>query len=282
MRGCFSIATAGGDAELGSVAWAPPGPESAPNAVAASRAPADPSPAPPAALHPVVAPPAPVDPTPAPPAAKPAAAAFAPSRPAALRAPTPAPAPSGTAALAPSGATAAAPTAIGPTTAAAAVAQVTVPSAAAARDAPTPARAETAPAPPRAAPLPAAAAPPRADPPPAPASPSASTSKESPAPTCDADALARQAEAARLDGRFEEAITLLETAYDCRPDPLLTQKTFINACNARNPDKARETWHRMSRSQQTNSLLACLRNGITEAQLDAPQQADAEPEPPRR
>jgi tRNA A-37 threonylcarbamoyl transferase component Bud32 len=89
-------------------------------------------------------------------------------------------------------------------------------------------------------------------------------------PRCDADALEAQARALFNKNKYEDALDAYDQAYACRPDPALLRDAFVVACNMRHKFEARSYWRQLSRALQIESLGVCVRNGITEAMLNAP------------
>jgi hypothetical protein len=87
---------------------------------------------------------------------------------------------------------------------------------------------------------------------------------------CAAEALTQKAAEQYQAGNFAASLAAYEQALACRTDPALLQKTFVVACNLRSAPKAKVYWKRLSPALRSQALSACVRNGITERQLDAP------------
>ena len=118
--------------------------------------------------------------------------------------------------------------------------------------------------------------------PPSPSSPPPAKSPRTPPPpaSCDADALLERGREYFANGQYAAAITALEASYACRPNPLTVEKAFIAACNLPSLAKAARNWRLMPEPQRQRAVPVCVRNGITEDDLDraaSPRQA-----PPNR
>ena len=87
---------------------------------------------------------------------------------------------------------------------------------------------------------------------------------------CDADALAEKAKELFTAGSLVPALAAYDAAIACRPDPGLIQKALVVACNLRNLAKAKSYWKRIAPSMRPPMLNICIRNGITEDDLNAP------------
>jgi serine/threonine protein kinase len=86
---------------------------------------------------------------------------------------------------------------------------------------------------------------------------------------CSADALTQKASDQLRASNFAGALASYEQAIACRPDSTLLQKAFIVACDLRSAAKAKAYWKRLSPALRTEALPTCVRNGITEDQLNA-------------
>jgi pSer/pThr/pTyr-binding forkhead associated (FHA) protein len=90
-----------------------------------------------------------------------------------------------------------------------------------------------------------------------------------PPAACDADQSAEKGKELFAAGSFGPALIAYDAAILCRPDPGLIQKAFVVACNMRNVAKAKSYWKRMSQAMRTQANNVCVRNGITEDDLNA-------------
>ncbi len=87
---------------------------------------------------------------------------------------------------------------------------------------------------------------------------------------CNADALAQKGQEQYAKSQFAAALASYESAYACKASPQLAQKAFLVACNLRSVPKAKTHWKRLSLQLRTQAVGTCVRNGITEATLNAP------------
>ncbi len=87
---------------------------------------------------------------------------------------------------------------------------------------------------------------------------------------CDADALAEKGREQHASNQLAAALASFEQAYSCSRKPTLAQKAFVVACNMHSLSKARLHWKQLSPALRTQAIGTCVRNGITEAQLNAP------------
>jgi TonB family protein len=86
---------------------------------------------------------------------------------------------------------------------------------------------------------------------------------------CDAEALAEKGKELFVNGNLAKALAAYEEAIACRPEQSLIQKAFIIACNARNAAASASLWARLDAPMRTQAVNVCVRNGITEDELDA-------------
>jgi len=95
--------------------------------------------------------------------------------------------------------------------------------------------------------------------------------EESP-PGCDLPALDAKGKEQFLAGQLVAAIATYEAAFACKPDPRFLRRAFVAACNLKVRDlkKVKAIWRRLSPDAQEATVDECTRNGITQAQLDAP------------
>jgi serine/threonine protein kinase len=91
-----------------------------------------------------------------------------------------------------------------------------------------------------------------------------------PCAKCDADELARKADDELARRRYAAALASYEASHACRPDPALLRKALEVACRNNALAKARSFWKRLPAGSRAEAKGACISNGITEAQLDAP------------
>jgi tetratricopeptide (TPR) repeat protein len=107
---------------------------------------------------------------------------------------------------------------------------------------------------------------------PAPAPSPAPTPAPTPAPApkaCDAAELADRGKDAFLRGSHAEALQHYEAAIACSPEAGLYMKAFVVACNLQNTAKASAFYARMTPAQRMPAVNVCVRNGITEDDLEA-------------
>jgi hypothetical protein len=86
---------------------------------------------------------------------------------------------------------------------------------------------------------------------------------------CDADALTEKGKEQFSASRYAEALASFEAAYACRPAAQLSEKAFVAACNVKSTPKAKLHWRQLPAYVQSRTLSICVRNGITEATLNA-------------
>lgn len=86
---------------------------------------------------------------------------------------------------------------------------------------------------------------------------------------CNADELSDRGRESYAAGQLADALGFFEEAIACRPEPRLQQKAFIAACNLRDVAKSASFWARMPQALRTQAVNICLRNGITEEDLEA-------------
>jgi hypothetical protein len=91
-----------------------------------------------------------------------------------------------------------------------------------------------------------------------------------PAAKCDASALAERGRAQFAAGQLAPSLASYEAAYACKSSPNWSEKAFIIACNLQNLPRSKLHWKRLPLSMKTRALGVCVRNGITEAKLNAP------------
>jgi hypothetical protein len=101
----------------------------------------------------------------------------------------------------------------------------------------------------------------------------ADAARRTPCPpaTCDAVGLAEKGKEQLSASRYAEALASFEAAYACRPAAQLIEKAVVAACNLRNIRKAKHYWKQLPAYVQSRTLAICVRNGITEATLNAPR-----------
>jgi serine/threonine protein kinase len=87
---------------------------------------------------------------------------------------------------------------------------------------------------------------------------------------CPADALADKAQQQYAARQLAASLISYEAAYTCRPETRWSQRAFVLACHLRNTAKAKTYWKLLSPPLRTQSVSTCLRNNITEAQLNTP------------
>jgi hypothetical protein len=87
---------------------------------------------------------------------------------------------------------------------------------------------------------------------------------------CNPDLLADKARDLFTAGSLVPALAAYDAAIACRPDPGLIQKALVVACNLRNLAKAKSYWKRISPAMRGVMINICVRNGITEDDLNAP------------
>ncbi len=102
--------------------------------------------------------------------------------------------------------------------------------------------------------------------------PASSPPAPAPAPPakCDVNALADKGQGQYAAGQLAASLASYEAAYACKASSAWTEKAFIIACNLTNLAKAKLHWKRLPTPMKTRALGICVRNGITEAKLNAP------------
>ncbi|MEP6864219.1 MAG: hypothetical protein ABJE66_26605 [Deltaproteobacteria bacterium] len=88
------------------------------------------------------------------------------------------------------------------------------------------------------------------------------------APPCDADKLLEAGTQAVARGVYAAGLKSFEAALDCKYDDHTIQLTFMTACSAGNVAAARRHWKTLATETKSRLLQMCLRNHITEQQLD--------------
>ncbi len=99
---------------------------------------------------------------------------------------------------------------------------------------------------------------------------SRSAPRPAPPPRCNHAVLADRALKLYQSGRLTESIASFDEAIACRFDLRLVQQAFVIACNLHDKARARSYWKRMPPAARHKASQTCVRNGITEAVLDAP------------
>jgi len=87
---------------------------------------------------------------------------------------------------------------------------------------------------------------------------------------CDADASLQQAKDEEAQQRYAASLDALDAAIRCRADPRTLRKAFELACSTGSRARAKLYWKRLAPAAQAEAKGGCLRNGITEAQLNTP------------
>ncbi len=90
----------------------------------------------------------------------------------------------------------------------------------------------------------------------------------------------REGEGALRRGPARAAFAALEASYACRLDSQTAAKAFVAACNLPSIAKAAWSWRRMVPRQRQMALAVCVRNGITEDDLNraaSPQRTTGKP-----
>ncbi|MBA3397945.1 MAG: FHA domain-containing protein [Deltaproteobacteria bacterium] len=88
-----------------------------------------------------------------------------------------------------------------------------------------------------------------------------------PPPKCDPDALAAKGQDFFSGGSYPQALTAYEQAFTCRSDPGYAMRAFLSSCNSKNLSKAKTWWKRLAPSTQQQTVSVCVRNGISQADL---------------
>jgi serine/threonine protein kinase len=89
-------------------------------------------------------------------------------------------------------------------------------------------------------------------------------------PPCLAQAYADKGQQQYAAGQLAAALASYESAYACRAAPQWSEKAFVIACNLKQPPKAKLHWRRLTPEMRARSVTICVRNGITDAVLNAP------------
>jgi serine/threonine-protein kinase len=89
---------------------------------------------------------------------------------------------------------------------------------------------------------------------------------------CDHEELFQEGKRLFSLGRLTAALEKYEAAWSCKHDPMYADKGFVVACNVPSLKKAKLFWKRMPLflRQSEVAISVCIRNGITEATLNAP------------
>ena len=91
-----------------------------------------------------------------------------------------------------------------------------------------------------------------------------------PASSCNATTFANKGGEQYASGQLAAALSSFEQAWACKQDSSYADKAFIIACNLPNLAKARLFWKRMPQPSRARAVMICVRNGITEEQLNGP------------
>jgi eukaryotic-like serine/threonine-protein kinase len=92
-----------------------------------------------------------------------------------------------------------------------------------------------------------------------------------PAPQkCDADALAQKGKDEWAKRRYAASLESYDASLKCRPDANLARKAFGFACEAHAVAKAKVFWKLLPAVSRNEAKVECIRDGITEQQLNAP------------
>ena len=86
---------------------------------------------------------------------------------------------------------------------------------------------------------------------------------------CTGEARAQRGQELYALGRLAEAFKSYEAAYACSPIPQWAEKAFIIGCNLGDLPKAKLYWKRLPSNMRSRALGICVRNGFTEATLNA-------------
>jgi hypothetical protein len=92
----------------------------------------------------------------------------------------------------------------------------------------------------------------------------------SPPASCNGQELMDKGSSSIGAGAYTEAIKWLEQASTCKGANMaqITKLGFLAACKAKNPEKARKFWKRLTSSEQTGYVAICVGQGITRDMLD--------------
>jgi hypothetical protein len=85
---------------------------------------------------------------------------------------------------------------------------------------------------------------------------------------CDDTALAAKGKGQVAAGQFAAALATYEAAYACKPERRYLRSAFVITCILKDVPKARSMWARLPEDLKQATLGECVRNGITERQLD--------------
>ena len=85
---------------------------------------------------------------------------------------------------------------------------------------------------------------------------------------CDADKLRDEAQNIEAEGRHADAIAKFEAVLACHADAHTTQLAFMASCNAGVVAKAAHFYALLDKDARSRTVVMCIRNGITRAQLD--------------
>ena len=89
---------------------------------------------------------------------------------------------------------------------------------------------------------------------------------------CDHEELFQQGRDQSSHGQLTAALESYEAAWNCKHNPMYAHEGFVVACKIPSIKKARLFWHWIlpGRRERAAGISVCIRNGITEAQLEAP------------
>ncbi|HWO23468.1 MAG TPA: serine/threonine-protein kinase [Kofleriaceae bacterium] len=91
-----------------------------------------------------------------------------------------------------------------------------------------------------------------------------------PVQKCDADALAQKAKDEWTKRRYAASLESYDAALKCQPNATLARKAFGLACEAHAVAKAKVFWKLLPAVSRNEAKVECIRDGISEQQLNAP------------
>jgi hypothetical protein len=88
--------------------------------------------------------------------------------------------------------------------------------------------------------------------------------------SCNGDELMDKGSSYIGAGQYAAAISVLDQASTCKGanQAQITKLGFLASCKAKNAEKARKFWKRLTSSEQTGYVAICVGQGITRDQLD--------------
>jgi len=96
------------------------------------------------------------------------------------------------------------------------------------------------------------------------------TTQVTPPSACNHEELADKGGQQYSLGNLAAALAAYEAAWACKAESEYALKSFVISCNLPNLAKARLYWRRMAPAKKPQAVGICVRNGLSEEQLNAP------------